>query len=133
MSLPGHRNIVAWQRGMDLAAAAYTFGKSLRSLKHSELASQLARAAVSIPANISEGRGRSTPGEFSRYLNVAMGSLREVETILEIADRVGAGKRGTIVELQKQADEVGKVLFGLQRAAAKSKTEARKPRPTTDS
>jgi four helix bundle protein len=131
--IAGHRNLIAWQRAMDLAANAYAFGKSLRSLKHSDLASQLERAAVSIPANISEGRGRATAGEFNRYLSVALGSLREVETILEIADRVGAGKRETIMELQKTADEVGKVLFGLRRVAEKARSESRRPMPRADS
>jgi len=133
MALSGHRNIVAWQRGLELAVCAYTFGRSLRALHHGSLASQLERAAVSIPANISEGRGRGSPGEFVRFLSVAMGSLREVETLLEIADRAGAGKRETIIALKAQADEVGKVLFGLQRVAKNAKQSARKPMPKADS
>jgi NTP pyrophosphatase (non-canonical NTP hydrolase) len=62
-----------------------------------------------------------------------MGSLREVETLLEIADRVGAGKRETIIALKAQADEVGKVLFGLQRVAKNAKQNARKPMPRAES
>lgn len=103
----GHRNIVAWQRAMDLAVSVYTLNRPLRASKHAELANQLVRAAVSIPSNIAEGRGRSSPGEFAHFRSIALGSLREVETLLELADRLGLVKNETLLELLRQA-EVGR-------------------------
>jgi four helix bundle protein len=132
MTVAGYRNVIAWQRSMGLAVGAYAFGRSLRILRHGALAAQLERAAVSIPANIAEGKGRSSQAELSRFLDVAMGSLREVETLLEIARRIGAGKSETILELQRGADEVGKVLFGLRRTAQAARSP-RKPMPRAES
>jgi four helix bundle protein len=128
----GHENIIAWQRGMDLAAAIYSLSKPLRSAKHSDLASQLERAAVSIPTNIAEGKGRSSAAEFARFLNIALGSLREVETLLLLTDRLGLAKKETVLELKKQADEVGRVLFGLERSTRSRKPDVRRPKPTSD-
>ena len=129
MAISGYRNVVAWQRAMDLATGSYLFGKSLRALKHTALASQLERSAVSVPANIAEGKGRSSSAEFARFLDVAMGSLRETETLLEIARRVRAGNGETVLSLQKAADEVGRVLFGLRRVARAAQQNSRKPTP----
>lgn len=129
----GHENIIAWQRGMDLATAIYTLSKPLRSAKHSDLASQLERAAVSIPSNIAEGRSRSSSAEFARFLNIALGSLREIETLLYLTDRLGLAKKETVLELQKQADEVGKVLFGLERSTRNRRPDVRRPTPTSES
>jgi four helix bundle protein len=102
---------------MDLAVGVYSLNNVLRDQKHADLASQLIRAVVSIPSNIAEGRGRATPREFAHFLAIALGSLREVETLLVLIDRLGLVKRATVIELLKQADEVGKVLFGLRRSA----------------
>lgn len=53
---PGHRGLVAWQRGMDLAVAIYSLNRGLRKARHGELASQLVRAVLAVPSNIAEGR-----------------------------------------------------------------------------
>jgi four helix bundle protein len=62
-----------------------------------------------------------------------MGSLREVETLLLVADGLGVLKKETFLDLQKQADEVGKVLFGLERATRARRSDSRRPKPKTDS
>jgi four helix bundle protein len=89
----GHRNLVAWQRAMDLTVAIYDLNRPLRSLTHPELASQLMRAAVSVPSNIAEGRGRSSSREFAHFLDFSTGSLREVETLVELIARLHLAKR----------------------------------------
>ena len=128
----GHKELIAWQRSMDLAASIYTLSRPLRLNKHGDLASQLERAAVSIPANIAEGKGRGSSAEFARFLVIALGSLREVETLLHLVDQLGLAKKETFLELQKQADEVGKVLFGLERATRRRSSGSRRPKPKTD-
>jgi four helix bundle protein len=112
----GHRDVIAWQRGMDLAVACYTLSLNLRRTRHGALASQLQRAAVSVPANIAEGRGRSGKREYAHFLNVALGSLREVETLVELVIRIGGAKQATCIAILQLSDEVGKVTFGLRRA-----------------
>lgn len=128
----GHQNIVAWQRAMDLAVAVYALNRPLRASKHAELANQLVRAAVSVPSNIAEGRGRASPSEFSHFLSIALGSLREVETLLVLTDRLGLAKKETVIQLQSQADEVGRVLFGLERATRRQRPDSRRLKPTSD-
>ena len=112
----GYRELVAWQRAMDLAVGCYAVSVSLRRAKHGALASQLQRAAISVPANIAEGKGRGTKREYARFLTVALGSLREVETLIQLGNRVGAVKDATCSAILKVADEVGRVTFGLKRA-----------------
>lgn len=115
MSL-AYRDLVAWQRAMELAVASYAVSASLRRTGHSALASQLQRAAVSVPANIAEGKGRGTRREYAYFLSVALGSLRELETLIQIAQRVGVARIETCTAILQLSDEVGKVTYGLRRA-----------------
>lgn len=119
MSANGYRDLVAWQRGMDLAVSCYALGRSLREARHASLASQLERAAVSVPANIAEGKGRAGRREYSRFLTVALGSLREVETLVQIADRLKIAKLETVKAILALCDQVGRPLYGLQRSLQK--------------
>jgi four helix bundle protein len=128
----GHRNLVAWQLAMDLAVAAFAVSRGLRAVHHADIASQLLRAAVSVPANIAEGRGPSSNREFAHFLDIAMGSLREVETLVVLSERLGLVKAAACTELLKQADEVGRVLFGLRRAARLAAGRPRRPKLTSD-
>ena len=69
-----HRNLVAWQKGMDLVGAVY---KLTQKFPHSELyglSAQLRRAAISVPANIAEGAADRTPSQFANFLANAIGS-----------------------------------------------------------
>ncbi len=114
--MPRHRDIIAWQRAMDLTVATCSLNGPRRSLGHTDLASQLMRASVSIPSNTAEGNGREAPGEFADFLDVAMGSLREVETLLQLTDLLGLVKRAMIAELQRQSDETGRLLYEIRRS-----------------
>jgi four helix bundle protein len=78
-----HRDLVAWQASMQLLVEVYRVARQLPDVERFGLASQLRRAAVSIPANIAEGFGRSGRGDYLRHLSIASGSLRELQTHLE--------------------------------------------------
>ena len=82
-----HRNLRVWQRGMALAEMVYDATARFPQAETFGLASQMRRAAVSVPANIAEGHARGTAGEFARSLRTARGSLAELDTHLEIARR----------------------------------------------
>lgn len=77
------------------------------------LINQVRRAAVSIPANIAEGKGRSGTGEFLHHLSIAHGSLCEVETHLLIAGRRRYTKQATLDALLDLLAEVGRLIRGL--------------------
>ena len=118
---------------MSLAQGAFTLAKILRSLRQTGLASQLERAATSVPTNVAEGQGRTSRAEYRHFLSIAMGSLREVETLVSLSGQIGAAKNETVIAVLQLADETGKVLFGLQRSLTPPvEAEARQPARSTD-
>ncbi len=80
MSLKSYRDLKVWQKAMDLVVMCYQTTKKFARSEIYGLVSQLQRAAVSIPANIAEGRERQHSKEFIQHLSIAYGSLAEVET-----------------------------------------------------
>jgi four helix bundle protein len=89
MRIRSHHDLLVWQRAMDLVDAVYMTCRSFPSTERFGLASQLRRAAVSVPANIAEGYGRGRLGSYVNHLSIASGSLAELETELLIAARQG--------------------------------------------
>ncbi|MFV9505811.1 MAG: four helix bundle protein [Oscillochloridaceae bacterium umkhey_bin13] len=88
MAIQSYRDLLVWQKSMDLVTEIYQL---TRQFPHEELfglTSQTRRAAVSIPANIAEGYGRIHRKEYLHHLSIARGSLMEVETHLQIAVRL---------------------------------------------
>lgn len=79
------RKLIVWQRAHRLVLLAYTLARKFPKNETFGLALQLQRAAVSVPANIAEGYGSGTGGQFGRYLNISQGSLAEVEYYLILA------------------------------------------------
>ena len=111
-----YQDLRVWQAGMDLAASAYAATKSLPGEERFGLASQLRRAAASVPANVAEGYGRESRGEFIQFLRVAQGSLKELETHVLLAQRVYPRTAGAFTPLLPKADELGRMLHALIRA-----------------
>jgi four helix bundle protein len=105
-----HRNSIAWQKGMLLAALIYKVTQAFPADERFGLTNQLRRAAVSIPSNIAEGKGRLTTGELLQFLGIARGSTLEVQTQLELASMLGFGDQAGIVEAQALACEEIKIL-----------------------
>jgi len=83
-----YQDLVAWQRAMDLVEVVYELAKRFPKDELYGLTSQVRRAVVSVPSNIAEVEGRNSPNDFARFLAIAHGSLREVETQLFIAVRL---------------------------------------------
>ena len=110
-----YRDLIAWQLGMDLATASYQLTKLLPPTERFGLAVQINKAAVSIPANIAEGYGRGSHGEFRQFLGYSNGSLKEVETHLAICLRVGLLPAETTAPALGLADREGAVIRQLSR------------------
>lgn len=98
---------------MDLARDCYLMSRKLPTEERYGLISQIRRAAVSIPANIAEGSGRTTKRDFVNFLRIAQGSLRELETYLLLTLEVGLLKEDAVTPLLEQAASVGKLLNRL--------------------
>ena len=108
-----YRDLLAWQRAMDLADEIY---RAVRSFPKSELfvlSYQLRSAALSIPSNIAEGRGRYTSKDQARFYVQARASCSEVETQIELAIRQQFMAKDRGNELLNQSAEVGRLINGL--------------------
>ena len=116
MSINSYRDFEVWQRGMDVVVACYEAAKNFPSDERFGLTTQLQRAAVSVPANIAEGYGRDHTKEFLNHLSIAYGSLMEVETHVQIAQRLEYAAESVASEILSRTAELGRMLNGLQRS-----------------
>ncbi|NEP00414.1 MAG: four helix bundle protein [Symploca sp. SIO2E9] len=87
------KDLKIWQKGMDIAEKCYFLTKLFPRDELYGMVQQIRRAAASIPANISEGYGRRTTPEYIRFLNIAQGSINELETHLILSQRIGLSKQ----------------------------------------
>jgi four helix bundle protein len=110
------RDLLVWQRSIQLAVAIYQASKGFPREEIYGLTSQIRRASVSVSSNIAEGHGRLTKGEFKQFLGMARASNFEVQTQLEIARAVGIGNALLLDEAEKISFEVGKMISGLMKA-----------------
>ena len=118
MTVRSYRDLIAWQKSIDLVAEIYSCTQTFPRTETYGLVSQLRRAAVSVPSNIAEGHARLTTGEFRQFLGHALGSLTEIETQIIIAERLGYLIPSKSADLSARTAEVGKVLNGLLRPLA---------------
>jgi four helix bundle protein len=108
-----HRNLRVWQAALELADAVYAITSAFPAEERFGLASQMRRAAVSVPSNIAEGAARSSNAEFLRFLHVARGSLAELDTQLVIARRREYLTEDALHRVTELIEEVGRTLQGL--------------------
>ena len=80
-----YRNLIVWQKSMKLAKEIYLLTKTFPKEELYGLTSQIRRCAISIPSNIAEGKGRNSDKEFIRFLQIALGSVYELQTQLELS------------------------------------------------
>ena len=119
MTLKSYRDLEVWQKSMDLVEACSHMTKVFPKSEIYGLASQLQRAAVSIPANIAEGRHRQHSKEFLQHLSIAYGSLAELETHIQIAERLNYTSERKADEVLDQTAEIGRMLNGLRKSIEK--------------
>ena len=111
-----HRNLLAWQKSMDLAVEIYRITRDFPKEESYGLTSQLRRAAVSAPSNIAEGAAGRTKQQFSNFLSNAIGSLNEIDTQLELAQRFGYVKMTEYDHLYQACDECLALTYGLRKS-----------------
>ena len=115
-TISSYRDLIVWQRSMDLATACYQTTKMFPSGEAFGLTAQIPRAAASVPANIGEGYGRQSKGAYVQSLRVSQGSLKELETHVLLAHRVEMLDRKSSDDILAMSEEVGKLLRSLIRA-----------------
>src|SRR5580704_14187958 len=107
------RDLVVWQRSIQLATMIYRITGGFPKEEMYGLASQIRRSAVSVPSNIAEGQGRLSTGEFRQFLGIARGSNFELQTQLEIARTLKFGNSEQINEAEGLSHEVGKMIHTI--------------------
>lgn len=113
MSVQSYRQLIAWQKAMELVRVVYDLTDDFPAEERFGLSSQMRRAAVSTASNIAEGQGRNSTKEFINHLSIAYGSLMETETqtlVAEMRNYSIPEKRGQVIDL---AAEVGRLINGL--------------------
>ena len=114
--MAGYRELKVWRLAMELAEVVYKLCAEFPRQEVYGLTSQLQRAAVSIPSNIAEGQARNSSKEFNHFLGIARGSLAELETQIMLAQRLGYLSEEKLHSALEKAEEIGKMLKGLQKA-----------------
>ncbi len=102
-----------WNRAMDYAVAIYEFVASLPEAEKYNLASQLRRAAASVPLNIAEGCGTASNTEFGRFLSYAYRSLKEVVTGLELSQRLYPLLQQRTASLIDEGNQISRMVYNL--------------------
>jgi four helix bundle protein len=116
MAVKSYRELIAWQKAMDVVEAVYKATRQFPKEELFVLTSQMRRASISVPSNIAEGQGRNSTKEFIHHLSISYGSLTELETQILIAERLGYTATDQTATLLKQTAEVGRLLNGLTKA-----------------
>ena len=110
----GYRDLKVWAMSLDLACDVFTATRSFPREERFGLSDQLRRASASVPANIAEGHGRFGPREYLHHLSIASGSLKELETLLLIAERTGILCAEASARLLARSEQIGRMLTRLR-------------------
>jgi len=113
MAVTSYRQLIVWQKGVALVTDLYRVTQTFPKNELYGLTSQIRRSAVSIPANIAEGQGRLTTGEFKQFLGHARGSMFELESHTLIARNLGYLPEPESQKITAQIHELGRLVNGL--------------------
>jgi four helix bundle protein len=114
MQIKTYKDLIVWQKAMDLAEQTYKLTKGFPKEETYGLTSQLRRAVVSVPSNIAEGQARQSTAEFKNFLSIAQGSLAEVETQLLLAIRFEYLTQQQAAPALSLREEISKMLASLR-------------------
>lgn len=113
MSIKSYKDLFIWQKSMVLVTGIYTITKTFPASEMYGLTSQLRRSAVSIPSNIAEGYGRNSTNDYKRFLQIAGGSLYELQTQIEIAFNLKYLEEQKHIEIIDLSIEIDKMLYSI--------------------
>ncbi|TRU22503.1 MAG: four helix bundle protein [Microcystis aeruginosa Ma_QC_B_20070730_S2] len=114
--IQSYRDLRVWQEAVNLAESCYRLTKTFPKEELYGMTTRIRRASVSIAANIAEGYGRKTRGEYIQFLYIAQGSLKELETHWLISQRVELASPQSVNPILNQCESVGQLLLTLIRA-----------------
>jgi len=112
-TISNYRDLIVWQKSMSLVTNIYANTVSFPLNEMYGLTNQLRRCAISIPSNIAEGYGRRSTNDYKRFLQIAVGSLFELQTQLEIANNLSYIAKNGFNEMIESCTEIDKMLYSL--------------------
>ncbi|WP_147203591.1 four helix bundle protein [Segetibacter aerophilus] len=112
-AINSYRDLLVWQKSMSLVTDIYAASNSFPSQEMYGLTNQLRRSAVSIPSNIAEGYGRNSTGDYKRFLQIAVGSLFELQTQVEIAFNLNYLAQNHFNTILGNTKELDRMLLSL--------------------
>ena len=110
-----YRNLIVWQKSIEVCALIYQLTRDFPSEETFGITSQLKRAAISVPTNISEGHSRNSRKEYRHFIGIARGSIAEVETLILLTKNLQFTSENKISEISALCTEIGKMLTSLNR------------------
>ncbi len=119
--MKSYREFVAWQKAMEFVTSVYKQTQMFPKEELFGLTSQLRRAAVSVPSNFAEGFGRNGNNQFLQFIRIAIGSLYECQTQLEIAMNIEYLREEQFQTIYKNSREVEALLRGLEKKLESNK------------
>ena len=112
--IESHRDLLVWQKAMDLAVCVYELSRKFPSSEIYRLVAQMTRSVASVPANIAEGHARPTSRDYSHFLGIAKGSLMETETFVMLSVRLGYASQVEAQPVLALITEISKMLTILR-------------------
>lgn len=111
--IKSYKELLIWQKGIALVKEIYKLTKKFPRTEKFGLISQIHRSAISIPSNIAEGQARQHSKEFRQFLFVALGSLAELDTQLNIALELNYINQDELTDIDVKVTEVRRMIRGL--------------------
>ena len=124
MKVTSYRELIVWQKSMDLATLIFQITKSFPTSEQYGLTNQIRRASFSIPSNIAEGFCRGGRAEFRQFLQIAFASGAELETQLEIAKNIGVLQEKDYKLLISKLDEIMRMLNKMIRTVKNNQEQS---------
>jgi len=125
-AVKSYRDLEVWQVAMGVAEQCYRLTEAFPKEELFGLTMQIRRAATSVAANIAEGYGRESRKEYTQFLRIAQGSLKELETYLLLSVRIGITTENMVSPILADCERVSKMLHRLIRSLQVQDTSLRK-------
>jgi four helix bundle protein len=112
-SINSYRDLLIWQKSMNLVTEIYKATSAFPREEIYGITSQIRRSSVSIPSNIAEGYGRNSTGDYKRFLHISLGSLYELQTQIEISNRLSYIDVDSYTKLGSASNELERMMNSL--------------------
>jgi four helix bundle protein len=118
--IKSYQDLEVWQLGMQVAENVYRLCDKLPTEARFSLADQMRRSSLSVPSNIAEGHARGSQPEFARFIDIALGSLAELESQIELAKRLNWLETTSTEKISSDVEQLGKMTRRLQQSVRRT-------------